>query len=74
MKKWRNLIIEAITDTLLIVLPGDLLYLYFAGGWYEPAIWLLVLEMLILPCIALLGIWRVVRFIQGESSQQSRQR
>lgn len=61
----RSLIIEIFTDALLIALPGDIIYLYLVGGWQEPNSYILAVELVILPAIMLLGVWRVVRFIRG---------
>ena len=55
-------IIEVLTDTCLIVLPCDLLYIYSYGGWYEPNPIILWAELIILPSIILLGIFRVWRY------------
>lgn len=56
--------IETVTDAFLIWLPGDILYLYFAGGWREPNRFILVTELIMLPLISLFGIWRLVRYIR----------
>ena len=53
-------LIEIITDTLLIILPADLLYLYFMGAWYDPIRAIEVTELVILWGAMLLGIWRVI--------------
>ena len=62
----KNTIIEVITDTCLIALPADLLYLYFAGAWSDPNKFILVTELVILPLIILFGIWRVWKFLEKE--------
>lgn len=54
--------IEVITDTCLIVLPIDLLCLYFAGGWCEPNKIILVIELIMLPLISILGIIRIADY------------
>lgn len=60
----HEIIIEIITDACLIALPFDLLYLYFAGGWYEPNIIILIVELVVLPFIILFGMFRVWRYIR----------
>jgi len=59
----REYLIETLTDGLLIWLPGDILYLYFAGGWQEPNQFILYAELVALPLIVLFGVWRLGRFI-----------
>ncbi len=59
-----KLILEAITDGLLIALPIDLLYLYFAGGWGEPVIWWRYTELAILFAIPFFGIYRIYRYLK----------
>ena len=61
----RSLIIEIVTDALLIALPGDIFYLYLVGRWQEPILFILAVELVILPAIMVLGVWRVVRFVRG---------
>jgi len=56
--------IEVVTDALLIVMAGDILYLYFIGAWYEPCIPVLITELTILPAIIGFAIWRFVRYIK----------
>ncbi len=48
------------TGMLLFVLAADLLYLYFAGMWTEPRIWMQTHEILMLYIIFVLGIIQVV--------------
>ena len=55
-------VIEVLTDAALIALAGDLLYLYFEGCWYELNPIILWSELIVLPCIILLGIFRVCRY------------
>jgi len=63
--------IETITDACLIALPGDLLYLYFAGVWYDPNPVILWAELVILPLISLFGIFRVWRYLRRKNSTHS---
>ena len=57
-------IIEAVTDALLIVMAGDILYLYFIGRWYEPCLPILIIELTILSATIVFAIWRFVRYIK----------
>jgi len=56
--------IEVVTDALLMVMAGDILYLYFIGAWYEPCIPALITELIILPATIGFAIWRFVRYIK----------
>ena len=51
---------EIITNALLIWLPIDLLYLYCAGAWSDKNVIILNIEIFVLLCIPILGIYRVV--------------
>ena len=53
------------TGMLLSVLAADLLYLYYAGMWTEPRIWMLTHEILMLYIIFVLGIIQVVVVTKG---------
>ena len=57
-----RLIVELTISMLLVVLAGDLLYLYYAGGWYDPSKIIELTEVTLLYAIAVLGIgyfvWR----------------
>ena len=52
---------EMMTDCLLIVLSADLIYLYFAGAWYDPRVAIEIAEVILLCFISLFGIWRFFR-------------
>ena len=54
--KW---VIETITTTCLIVLPIDLLYIYYAGGWREPNAVILWAELGLLYLLPFFAIWRL---------------
>lgn len=56
---------EILTDAALIVLPADILYLYIAGGWTEPNLIILWSELIALPLLSLLGIWRTYKLIRS---------
>lgn len=52
---------EMMADCLLIVLSADLIYLYFAGGWYDPRVAIEIAEVILLCFISLFGVWRLFR-------------
>ena len=54
-----TIIVEVITLALMISLPIDLLYLYFAGGWTEPNGIILGIELVVLFLLPPFGIWRL---------------
>jgi len=56
-------IIEVVTDALLMVMAGSLLYLYFIGAWDEPCLPILITELTILTATIGFAIWRFVRYI-----------
>ena len=56
-------IIEIVTDALLMVMAGGLLYLYFIGAWYEPCLSILITELTILTATIGFAIWRFVHYI-----------
>jgi len=61
----RKHIVEILTDAVVIWLPIDILYLYFAGGWYEPIKVILWAELIMLFAIPIFGIWRVYSYIRN---------
>ena len=47
----------------LSVLAGDLLYLYYAGIWYDPVRWILLTEVILLYIFFVWGIvWAVISY------------
>jgi len=58
MKTFDIIIVTAV----LVVLPIDLLYLYYAGGWIEPNQLILNAELTILYLIPLYGLWLAIRW------------
>jgi len=60
----RKHIVEIITDVVVFWLPIDILYLYFAGSWYEPIKVILWAELIMLFVLPILGIWRVYSYIR----------
>jgi hypothetical protein len=42
---------------IITVLAGDLIYLYFAGGWYDPIKAIEVTELIILSGLVISGIY-----------------
>ena len=55
---------EIITVTALIWLPINLLYLYYNGAWYEPNVFILTAELLMLYAYPVFGIWRLISYIR----------
>lgn len=60
----KSIWIEVITDAVIIWLPIDLLYLYFANGWCEPNQLVLHTELALLFLLPAFGIFRLLRFIK----------
>ncbi len=58
-------ILGLITGMLLSVLAGDLLYLYYAGLWYDPIPWIEASEIVMLYIIFVLGIIQSVVATRG---------
>ena len=58
-------LVEIITDVVVIILPLDILYLYFGGGWCEPIKIILWAELIMLFAFPVFGIWRVYSYIKG---------
>ena len=61
--KWGG---DLLSDVLLVILSADILYLYFAGGWYEPNLIILTAELIALFTIAIWGIFRFYTLITKE--------
>lgn len=57
-KMIKRLAINLLEDMLLIVLAGDLLYLYYAGAWYDPVRWIELTEVVLLYLIVAFGLVR----------------
>jgi len=57
--------VEIMTDFLLILLPADLIYLYFAGAWYDSRVAIEIAEVVLLCFISLFGVWRLFRYSKG---------
>ena len=46
---------------MIIVLAGDLLYLYYAGAWTDPNRFILIQEIIALYALILFGLWGTYR-------------
>jgi hypothetical protein len=57
----KEVLIIAINGGLLIGLSVDILYLYFAGGWREPILPILWLELAMLGLTPVFAVWLTVR-------------
>ena len=60
----RKDFVEILTDAVVIWLPIDLLYLYFAGSWYEPIKVILYSELVLLFALPIFGVLRVYFYIR----------
>ncbi len=58
-------ILGLFTGVLLFVLSADLLYLYYAGMWIEPRIWMKTQEVVFLYIIFVMGIVQSVVAVKG---------
>ena len=68
----KSIVIEIITDVVIIWLPIDLLYLYFANGWREPNLLILHLEIVLLFLLPVFGIYRLYSFIKNRLTTLSK--
>jgi len=53
--------IEFITSIFLVVLAGDLLYLYYKGGWYDPNKKIEIAEVIALYVLITGGLANLIR-------------
>jgi len=58
---FRNLVY----GLLISGLSGDILYLYYAGGWIEPIKWIEAIELVMLYCFLISGL-----ILAGKGVQQ----
>ena len=58
----KSLIIGFANSLFLTVCAGDLLYLYFAGRWYDPNSIIEITKILLLCILAILGIFGMFYF------------
>lgn len=56
--------INLFEDTMLVVLAGDLLYLYYAGAWTDPIAAVLISELVFLWGFIALGVWRIITHVK----------
>lgn len=57
--------IEVVTNSCLIILPADLLYIYYMGYWYDPHPVIQYAELALLYMLPILGVWRIIRHLRG---------
>jgi len=57
--------IEIATDTMLIAMGSDLLYLFLARGWTESSVPILLLELAFLAGAVAVGMIRAVNYLRG---------
>lgn len=55
------------TGVFLSVLAANLLYLYYAGAWYDPIVWIEKTEVVLLYIIFVMGIVQSVVSIKTMS-------
>lgn len=58
-------IINIATSIFLIVLAGDLLYLYYTGAWYDPSKIIEITEVVFLYILIVLGITGLILNMKG---------
>ena len=51
-------------DLLLLVLSSDLLYLYYAGAWYDPIKVIELAEVVILWALIPFALWQFIKHIK----------
>lgn len=59
--------LSLLMPVLLVVLAADLLYLYYAGGWYDPIRIIEITEVLLLYVIILVAMFRIISILRGIS-------
>jgi len=65
----KKLFVNLLEDMFLIVLAGDLLYLYYAGGWYDPFYWIELTEVVLLSLMVAFGLVRLYFHLRGGSRE-----
>ena len=60
----REDIVETITTVGLLVLPTDLLYLFYDGAWTDPNKIILTAELILLYAFPAFAIWRFARYLR----------
>ncbi len=68
----KKQVLSLTTGMLLSVLAADLLYLYYAGMWTEPRIWMQTHEILMLYIILVIGIVQSVIVTKDIKEQSKR--
>jgi len=56
-----DIVANLMSNVLLIVLALDLVYLYFAGQWYDPLSWVETIELVVLGLILIYSIYCILR-------------
>ena len=56
-----DIVANLMSNVLLIVLALDLVYLYFAGQWYDPLSWVETIELVALGLIVIYSIYCILR-------------
>jgi hypothetical protein len=63
-KRVRKKLVDAFLFGMISVLAGDLIYLYFAGGWTDTPI-IVGTELIFLGCLAICGIFKCWQSLRG---------
>lgn len=58
-----KILIEVITDALLLSMAGSLLYLYIVGAWVEPNPLFFYPELIMLIGVFVLFFWRAIFYL-----------
>jgi len=64
------MLIRLLRYFILSVLSGDLLYLYYNGGWVEPVKWIEVSEVIILWVLVFAGSVGLVYQVKREAEKR----
>lgn len=55
---------KTIPLALLIALASNILYLYYAGAWYDPWKWLEITEIVVLYAIIVGSIYLIIEYLR----------
>jgi len=60
----KRLTCKLVSNIMLVVLAGDLLYLYFVGAWYDPIAAIEVVEVIALIGLVFWGLIMIVKAVR----------
>jgi hypothetical protein len=52
---------------IILALAGDILYLYYAGSWYDPIKAIEIIEVVLIYCLAVGSIVWAIFYIRGRA-------